>query len=699
MKQVLFPIGCIADSSEQTMEKTKMPALVSLTTSPTYTALSLNAPSNLSSSSSNAIISTTTMTSLSPATHRKNSSEGANLAPLAPSSSSASSTAIPGIAALDNQPALTASNLKGKYGKNNDSSVGTKLAPQILPIPTNSNNNNNNNSLSNNGHYSSSKLTAVSAMSSSIAASYPFSSANPNPNLSLTPTSSSYPNSNVAPSHSEAQSNVLSLSAPLSSFGQVDTISHSKRLARVLKSATAWAEENLTPPSPDPVHDHTPASGQGPGAEMTKLDDHHHTPSRSRSPSSIAIIAEKNDRIVQERLQEAKSLSRRNETQSGSVMHSFSLWSKKKSSTGSGLGEGCSSALSSTAPAAINMSLALNQNDHSGNTWNSNRFSAAKYSGSSDLTVDDLTSPRVAETSSRPLTRLRGPKAARELLQTISHEWTTPSLESAALSSTEQSLKAPERSVHPSNRGLPNLLRNKVDDLKQSALDDKGKDKDKEVGNGSFQNGGRAHGSFTSRYRMIPHSQGDHSPGAEQVSGQGPTEQALSRTFPVAGKKNGVNVTPILYKGSLAFGAVPSSEWKGDPERGGDGSAGGGGEIRRVARDSDSVADEGEGDAEFNEFGEDDDDDILSEMSDAESYHPRNKQHYTVEGDNAVDDGFCFDPNPANSSGFKNAILTQQTVNNVQNKSKRDVPGDFYNVNNTQGTYLNLLVRVYFEVM
>ena len=635
VKQVLFPIGSAAEPSDENIptQLKKMPALISLTTSPTYTALSLNSTT----------VSTTSTPTAGPG---KKSSGGdvVNLIPILSSTSISSATGFvnvnvnaAGIAAHDAPPPLTISALKAKHIKSNEFGGGSYSKPpsQILPIGSSA------------GGYVS-KLSAVSAMSST--------------HTNSTTTTS------FGPAHTQSAE---SSAVPADSIN----IHHSKRLSRVLKSATAWAEE-----SPQMTAYEIPAA-DGPNNEDLIASSN-----LTQEPTvTVDAVAESNDRILQERLQEAKSLSRR--TDCGAVMHSFSLWSKKDNDSNKSCSNQDHVKHTGTSGATTSSSTTGSTPSHKNNSGSNTE---------TNVPIDAFSQTFPTPTATNA--RLRGPKArVREfqLLHGVQQEiqlnpGEQGDLDSTPIRNSKASLDDNNKS-QSGHRGLPNLLRSKVGDSKKGGEDKPTKPDD--------QRASKAHGSFTSRYRRILQTQDDDSlssndadtPSFEPVP-------ALNSTYPnptshrSKQQQQQQHLHPIIYKGSLAFGTSAHPEKDSD----------------MVVEDSVSVADEESVDvyekscygnnsntiAHFDNTGnmnmnmdENDDDDILSEMSDNDdinfSRNNNNHHHYNTTANRirsrneepaaaAAADYFEKDSNVHPSSKM------QQTVNNVCNVNKKTdcVSGD-----------------------
>ena len=616
VKQVLFPIGPTVDpvmSSEEYIpsQLKKMPALISLTTSPTYTALSLN------STLTSAAPSSSTLTAGS--AKKGSGGDVINLIPILSSTSISSSSGFmnaEGSVSHDAPPPLA---VKAKPFKSNDIGGSVSKHPsQILPIGSNAGSN-------------MGKLSAVSAISSSHTCS------------------------NSSTSFGPAHTQTAEVSV------HTDTINthHSKRLSRVLKSATAWAEEN------PPVLAH----------EIPVSDNKDSNPNSNLVQSTNACVdevAQTNDRILQERLQEAKSLSRRNDC--GAVMHSFSLWSKK--------GEDFSSITCNMKNIAT--------------TSTSVTDTVPSYSRSKSITESSIHVGTFSQTFPIPSTmntRLRGPKArVREfqLLNGVQHESQLNQDEQEDLDANPSRSKRPpldDIKSQAGHRGLPNLLRSKVGHSKKGG-DDKHTKPDAMDLDGRDKNDlrvSKAQGSFASRYRRILQTQDDDSSSSNELDIPSfEPVAALNSTFPIPSAHwSKQQLHPIIYKGSLAFGASSPSDKDAD----------------MVVEDSVSVADEESVDIyEKNCYGnntntdsfgnkdviddhgeqEQEDDDILSEMSDNDdvNFNKNKNNNYTIDSNTRRNDGTVSyiekDPKVYLSSKIQ---LIDSNVCNV-NKKTENVAGD-----------------------
>jgi len=246
-------------------------------------------------------------------------------------------------------------------------------------------------------------------------------------------------------------------------------------------------------------------------------------------------VSKENDRILQDRLQEAKSLNRKSE--SGAIMHSFSLWNKKQvaipSSTGNTLQN--------------DLKVPFTQrNGAEENQQNSN--------------IMDISTINNDVRTERTSTRLRAAKAVREVqLESVpaaDHSNSNDHLRKETNKFDHLDTDRGEQRDHSiplHTKGLRNSLRAKIGDSKnvnQLPSDTE----DHRNGNTAFsssqgtgeveKNKIQASEKFTARYRMLPREQDD-----------------LHSTYPIAAAEQKKQIlAPITYKGSLAFKNIGFSD-------------------------------------------------------------------------------------------------------------------------------------------
>ena len=290
-------------------------------------------------------------------------------------------------------------------------------------------------------------------------------------------------------------------------------------------------------------------------------------------------------------------------------------------------------------------------------------------------------------------TRLRGPKArVREfqLLNGVKHESQLNQDEQEDLGANPSRSKRPpldDIKSQAGHRGLPNLLRSKVGHSKKGG-DDKHTKPDAMDLDGRDKNDlrvSKAQESFASRYRRILQTQDDDSSSSNELDIPSfEPVAALNSAFPIPSAHwSKQQLHPIIYKGSLAFGASSPSDKDAD----------------MVVEDSVSVADEESVDIyEKNCYGnntntdcfgnndiiddhgeqEQEDDDILSEMSDNDdvNFNKNKNNNYTIDSNTRRNDGTVSyiekDPKVYPSSKIQ---LIDSNVCNV-NKKTENVVGD-----------------------